>query len=54
MTPANVHGTSKFKEDKIPENSWNFFLKMRHFEKKNLPKFKNDFKWPTFKAIVKT
>ena len=23
---------------------------MRQFEKKNLPKFENDFKWPTFRA----
>ena len=30
-----------------------FFLKMRHFEKKNPPTAENDFKWPTFKATVK-
>ena len=30
-----------------------FFLKMRPFENKNLPKFENDLKWPTFRAKVK-
>ena len=45
MTPEKVYGTSKL-EKKILENSWNCFMKMRQFEKKN------DVKWPTLGATI--
>ena len=39
-------------EKKLLKNSWNFFLKMRQFEKKNLLKLEIDLKWPSFRWRV--